>query len=202
MSQATALQQALNEYKAKTLRPSDALRIFYAENLLNISQQQSANACEQSLDKVAQLLQTLQAQTASKAVKPKSHLSLQQLNHYLNHSLPSQRKSQQTLSFREQLQVEPAEKNQGTGFADLQSKRAFLNMQQGLFAEQIVQDAIAQGPENPGPLNPQQLAINALKNMRDLSPAYLNRYVSFVDSLFALEQIDKQLKKDSKNSKA
>lgn len=43
-------------------------------------------------------------------------------------------------------------------------------------------------PENPGPLNPQMLLVKTLTRMRDLSPEYLYRFVSYVDTLFWLEQ--------------
>lgn len=49
--------------------------------------------------------------------------------------------------------------------------------------------AIRERPENPGPLNSQMLAIRALSTMRNLSPGYLNRFVSYLDTLFWLESI-------------
>ena len=51
-----------------------------------------------------------------------------------------------------------------------------------------VELAIQQGPESPGPLNPQMLAIKALTSMRDLSPQYLSRYINYLDALFWLER--------------
>ena len=50
-----------------------------------------------------------------------------------------------------------------------------------------VEIAIQQGPESPGPLNPQMLALKALTAMRDLSPQYLNRYVNYLDALFWID---------------
>ena len=47
-------------------------------------------------------------------------------------------------------------------------------------------------PQNPGPLNPQMLAIKSLSTMRELSPDYLNRFVSYVDTLLWLERSEAQ----------
>jgi hypothetical protein len=35
------------------------------------------------------------------------------------------------------------------------------------------------------------LAIRSLSTMQDISPAYLNRFISYVDTLFWLEQADR-----------
>lgn len=43
-------------------------------------------------------------------------------------------------------------------------------------------------PADSGPLNPQMLALRSLESMRDLSPAYLGRFVSYLDALFWLEK--------------
>lgn len=196
MSQQKTIQSLLAAHKANS--PAQQLDAFYAENLTNISGLQSKAAGQQSLSKAQQLLQQTSPAPAKSCNTATATKALKQLNHHLNQST-AQPTSQQPLSFSEQAETPPEANAQNQGFAELQSRRAFLSMQQRTFANHIVQQAIEQGPENPGPLNPQQLAINALKNMRDLSPAYLSRYVSYVDSLFALEHIGKQLAKANKS---
>lgn len=57
-----------------------------------------------------------------------------------------------------------------------------------LNAEKLVMRSINEGPENAGPLNPHYLAIRSLSNMRDLSPHYLNRFVSYMETLLWLEK--------------
>ena len=81
-----------------------------------------------------------------------------------------------------------------------QTMRAHL---QRRAAEKRIDLAIAEGPESPGPLNPQMLAIKALTIMRDISPQYLNRYVSYLDTLFWVEQLATaaNTKADKKNSR-
>jgi hypothetical protein len=61
-----------------------------------------------------------------------------------------------------------------------------------LNAEKLVMRSINEGPENAGPLNPHYLAIRSLSNMRDLSPHYLNRFVSYMETLLWLEKADKK----------
>ena len=53
---------------------------------------------------------------------------------------------------------------------------------------QRVSRALEAQPESPGPLNPQMLAIKALAQMQTLSPHYLERFVSYLDTLLLLAQ--------------
>ena len=50
-----------------------------------------------------------------------------------------------------------------------------------------VSQAIAQAPQNAGPINSHMLVLRSLGLMRDLSPDYLNRFMSYVDTLLILE---------------
>ena len=55
-------------------------------------------------------------------------------------------------------------------------------------AQEMVNEMNQLQPENPGPLNPQMLSTRAIMLMRDLSPAYLNRFLTLLDTLFWLEE--------------
>ncbi|MBE9540185.1 MAG: DUF2894 domain-containing protein [Proteobacteria bacterium] len=55
-------------------------------------------------------------------------------------------------------------------------------------ADKLVSRAIEEIPEGAGPLNPQKLIVQSLASMRDLSPHYLNRFVSYIDTLLWLEE--------------
>jgi Protein of unknown function (DUF2894) len=70
---------------------------------------------------------------------------------------------------------------------ELRAARRFHSAMTRLNAEKVVAQAIAEVPEESGPLNPQRLATSSLEVMKDLSPHYLNRFVSYVDTLFWLE---------------
>lgn len=58
-------------------------------------------------------------------------------------------------------------------------------------ARQLTQ-AVEQAPENAGPLNSQRLLLQSLALMRDVSPDYLARFMSYADTLLALEQAQTQ----------
>ncbi|AMO69652.1 hypothetical protein DOK_15214 [gamma proteobacterium BDW918] len=86
--------------------------------------------------------------------------------------------------------AEPPSDNVDVAVKPLKSSQSLRVHQQRRAAEKRVELAIAEGPESPGPLNPQMLAIKALSIMRDISPHYLNRYVAYLDTLFWVEQLD------------
>ncbi len=68
-----------------------------------------------------------------------------------------------------------------------------------------VSRAIAQAPQNAGPINSHMLVLRALGMMRDLSPDYLNRFMAYVDTLLCLEETERaklHSKKPSAASKA
>lgn len=83
-----------------------------------------------------------------------------------------------------------SEGNRQNAPAELKSVRYFRNTWARLSVDQQVADALAQGPENAGPLNSHLLVLQSLKLMRDLSPDYLNRFMSYVDALLWLDQAD------------
>jgi hypothetical protein len=53
-----------------------------------------------------------------------------------------------------------------------------------------VTQAIAQAPQNAGPINSHMLVLRSLGLMRDLSPDYLNRFMGYVDTLFFLDSAE------------
>lgn len=75
-----------------------------------------------------------------------------------------------------------------TGQKPLKASQKMQVFQQRRAIERRVEIAIQQGPESPGPLNPQMLALKSLTAMRDLSPQYLSRYVNYLDALFWIER--------------
>jgi len=72
--------------------------------------------------------------------------------------------------------------------AELKSLRYFRSTWSKLSVEQQLSQALAQVPENAGPLNPHLLVLRSLQGMRDISPDYLNRFMSYVDTLLWLDQ--------------
>lgn len=66
-----------------------------------------------------------------------------------------------------------------------------------LNSDRLVTRAIRDRPENAGPLNSQMLVTHSLSIMRQLSPDYLNRFVSYVDTLLWLTQAGDEIKSRS-----
>lgn len=87
----------------------------------------------------------------------------------------------QSVALREDS-PQPAEK------ADLKMFHIFRKTWSRLYADRLVAHAIKDRPENAGPLNSQMLATRSLFIMRKLSPSYLNRFVSYMETLLWLEQ--------------
>ncbi len=73
-------------------------------------------------------------------------------------------------------------------FAQLRSSKRFKAIQGQYQLEQLVHLSKEESPENPGPLNPQMLAIKAITLMHEISPAYLKRQVAQLETLFWLQQ--------------
>lgn len=48
--------------------------------------------------------------------------------------------------------------------------------------------AIAQAPQNAGPINSHMLVLRSLGLMRDLSPEYLSRFMGYVETLLCLDE--------------
>ncbi|MCR6475895.1 DUF2894 domain-containing protein [Variovorax sp. ZS18.2.2] len=57
-----------------------------------------------------------------------------------------------------------------------------------LSAERRLTQSLAKLPQNAGPLNSHNLVHQSLTLMRELSPEYLNRFVSYVDALLWVDQ--------------
>ena len=66
--------------------------------------------------------------------------------------------------------------------------RQFLKQLRQISVQKRVSKAIAQAPQNAGPINSHMLVLRALGVMRDISPDYLQRFMTHLDTLLCLEQ--------------
>ena len=73
---------------------------------------------------------------------------------------------------------------------ELKSVRNFRNTWSRLSAQKQVSQALGQAPKNAGPINSHMLVLRSLELMRDISPDYLNRFMSYADTLLCLDQSD------------
>lgn len=77
--------------------------------------------------------------------------------------------------------------------APLESPRArqFRKTLASLHVQKQVTQALAQAPQNAGPINSHMLVLRSLGLMRAHSPEYLNRFMAYVDTLLCLEEAGK-----------
>lgn len=71
---------------------------------------------------------------------------------------------------------------------DLKAVQAFRSTWARLSVDQQLTRSLARIPEQAGPLNSQRLVLRSLQLMRDVSPAYLGRFMSYVDALLWLDE--------------
>lgn len=88
----------------------------------------------------------------------------------------------------------PEEPPQSPNETDLNPLRLFRKTLAALNSDRLVSLAVKERPENAGPLNSQMLATQSLFIMRRLSPNYLNRFISYIDTLLWLEQVGEETK--------
>ena len=69
--------------------------------------------------------------------------------------------------------------------------RQFRKQLRQISVQKRVSKAIARAPQNAGPINSHMLVLRALGLMRDISPDYLNRFMTHVDTLLCLEEADR-----------
>jgi hypothetical protein len=82
---------------------------------------------------------------------------------------------------------------QTTGWQEAENPRiqAFKKQLNKISVQKQVTQAMAQAPQNAGPINSHMLVLRSLGLMRDLSPDYLNRFMAHVDTLLCLEEAGK-----------
>lgn len=73
---------------------------------------------------------------------------------------------------------------------ELKTSRVFRNTWSKLSVDRQVAQALDKAPKNAGPINSHMLLLRSLTLMRDISPDYLNRFTSYVDTLLALDHAE------------
>lgn len=90
--------------------------------------------------------------------------------------------------------IRPKSKNASAGHRppgpELKSVAYFRNEWSKLSTEQQLTQTLAQAPENAGPMNSQHLVLRSLELMRDISPDYLQGFMSYIDTLIWLDHAD------------
>lgn len=70
---------------------------------------------------------------------------------------------------------------------ELRSVQQFRSTWSKLSVDRQVTQALHQAPDKAGPINSHMLVLRSLTLMRDISPDYLNRFMSYVDTLLCLD---------------
>lgn len=84
--------------------------------------------------------------------------------------------------------AQPAQR--GAAPAELKALRHFRSTWSQLSVDRQLTQSLAKLPENAGPLNSNLLVLRALTRLRELSPAYLNRFMAYADALLWLDDAD------------
>jgi len=66
--------------------------------------------------------------------------------------------------------------------------RQFRRQLRKISVQKQVRQAIAQAPRNAGPINSHMLVLRALGLMRDISPDYLDRFMTHLDTMLCLDE--------------
>jgi hypothetical protein len=85
---------------------------------------------------------------------------------------------------------------------ELKTIRNFRSTWSKLSVDKQVTQALGQAPRNAGPINSHMLVLRSLALMRDISPDYLNRFMSYADTLLCLDQCETQKPGNPKKPKA
>lgn len=75
---------------------------------------------------------------------------------------------------------------------ELRSVRQFQNTWSRLSVDRQVKQALHKAPDQAGPINSHLLVLRSLTLMRDIAPDYLNRFMSYVDTLLCLDPGEKK----------
>ena len=194
-------EQAIDEYLRHTeklsnqaLRLSDEINKTYPHAEI----QTELFTSQDTLHDLQKLAKKLKHEEAK---KERSSNSLQSITAQLNQEAKTPHAEQSGFSFDDTLRQqeldwvntlsprEPQTSDNDNGvMAELRAMRAFRDSREKINADKLVTRLIKDGPETPGPLNPHSLAIRALSNMRDISPHYLKRMITHIDTLLWLDK--------------
>lgn len=87
-------------------------------------------------------------------------------------------------------------------YPELKTIRHFRDTWSKLSVDKQVTRALEQAPKNAGPINSHMLVLRSLELMRDISPDYLNRFMSYAETLLSLDQGENEKPANSKKPQA
>jgi len=187
-----AWQSALDGLRAEGAQRIDPVRFYFMETLAqrlpaaspavrSILERKLQAAMEGFRERLAQTPKAASEQPMPprRAARPLSSTSLTplaELNQYIQQAT--------------QHDTPPAAS--GRPGRELKSVRRFRETWVKIAAVKQVERALVRAPENAGPLNSHMLVLHSLALMRGLSPDYLQRFMSYVDTLLWLDQANQK----------
>lgn len=84
--------------------------------------------------------------------------------------------------------------------SELQATQFFRDTWAKLSVGKRVTQELDNAPKNAGPINSHMLVLRSLASMRDISPDYLSRLTSYVDTLLSLDQCNKEKQASTKKA--
>jgi hypothetical protein len=149
----------------------------------------------------------LQAKLNSAVAQLQARLAAQKKPH-TSHNQPSRHTPSPLSALLRDMAAPSAERPlspSGHGRMDNPRVAQFRQQLGKMSVQKQVTQAIAQAPQNAGPINSHMLVLRSLGLMRDLSPDYLNRFMGYVDTLLFLDApatVKVNLKKPVSTSKS
>lgn len=206
---AERLSQQLAQLQASDAHKHDPVRWRYITALIERAQTQRESVQTQLLEKAENVLEDYQ-QRYGLDDQSDSHRDVQQapnfiqelkaLVEYLSSTTnPAQQDSasglgalnallleqDQALNIQQLASTTPTSTGSAT---TLKSSLAYQQLQEKQRIDQFIDKALQQTPENPGPLNPEVMVIKMIKQLYQLSPEYVGRYISYFETLRWLEK--------------
>ncbi|TXT37361.1 MAG: hypothetical protein FD135_3645 [Comamonadaceae bacterium] len=169
----SVVMAALRQHGAQQFDP---VGFYYLETLAQRTHAQQGRVKQLLECKLVQALRAFQARfehAHSEAQQTLEHMAAQAASPLA-----------ELVSYLAQQAVAQASGSQG----ELKTTRYFRNTWSKLSVDKRVAQALGQAPQNAGPMNSHRLVLDSLALMREISPDYLNRFTSYVDSLLCLEQ--------------
>ncbi len=184
----------------------------YAEDFAQAKEQSAAVAkdiCVQHPDLSQQVGQLLAAGKFSAIRRLNSRLlmrassSIAVLSERLNHENLASECVEIPLSFRDTMEEQqkrvlnqfdcaPDSNDIESNAAELKAFLRFREFKEKYDTDKLVDQIINGRPANMGPLNPHMLLVRSIESMRNLSPHYLSRFITYIDALLRLEDAGKK----------
>jgi hypothetical protein len=188
-----ALQSYTDDFdraKKQAVSLADELR----DQQPDLSQQLERLLSDGKFAEIKQLNFRLMAQLPSSIATLKDRLNPEKL--VADHSEPpssfKDTMDQQQKQVLENFDYAADDMDTGNKAAALKAFLSFRAFKEKYDTDKLVDQIINERPINMGPLNPHMLLVRSIESMRNLSPHYLSRFTTYIDTLLRLEDAGKK----------